>query len=151
MKVCSKCKIEKPETEYFVKDKKSGRLHTHCKGCYKEHRKTYYAEHYLKYRDMYRERAKVRRAQIKHSLRVKLVSYLKDKSCKICGESDIRTLEFDHLDPAAKRFGIAMAITDGRKWSDILEEIELCQILCANCHKKRTAAQYGWYKAIGID
>lgn len=151
MKTCSKCSITKPETEYFVKDKKSGRLHAHCKECYKEHRKTYYAEHYLKYGDKYRERAKLRRARAKRNLQIKLKDYLEGKSCKNCGESDIRVLEFDHLNPATKRFGIANSITDGRKWSDILIEIEQCQILCANCHKKQTAIQYGWFKAIGLD
>lgn len=134
-----------------MKDKKSGRLHAQCKDCYKEHRRSHYAEHYHKYGDEYRERAKIRRAKIKRNLQIKLVDYLKNKSCEICGESDIRVLEFDHLDPVTKRFGIATAITDGRKWPDILEEIECCQILCANCHKKLTAVQYGWFKALGMD
>lgn len=124
-----------------MKDKKSGRLHAHCKECYKKQRETYYTEHYLKYGDQYRERAKLRRAKVKRDLQIKLKDYLSDKSCKNCGESDIRVLEFDHLNPATKRFGIANAITDGRKWSDISEEMKQCQILCANCHKKQTAIQ----------
>ncbi len=151
MKVCTKCSLEKDESDYFVKDKKTGRLHAQCKACYKEIRKAYYAEHYLKYGDAYKERAKLRRAKVKRNLQINLMAYLEDKACRICGESDIRTLEFDHLDSTTKRFGIATAITDGRKWSDVLEEIERCQILCANCHKKRTATQYGWFKAQGLE
>lgn len=151
MKICTKCSIEKAENEFFVKDNKSGRLHAQCKDCYREHRKTYANEHYLKYGDEYRERAKIRRAKVKRGLQEKLIAYLKDKACIQCGEADIRVLEFDHLDPLLKRFGIANAITDGRKWEDILAEIHKCQILCANCHKKRTAVQYGWFKAIGLE
>jgi hypothetical protein len=77
-----------------------------------------------------------------------MLNYLKDKSCIICGESDMRTFEFDHLDPSTKLFGIAKGITDGRKWDIILSEIDKCRILCANCHKKHTASQRNWYKAI---
>lgn len=134
-----------------MKDKESRRLHAQCKACYREHRKTYHKEHYQKYGNQYRERAKLRRAKIKRTLQTALVTYLEDKTCEICNESDIRVLEFDHLDSTTKRFGIAKAITDGMRWSDILQEIEHCQILCANCHKKRTAAQYGWFKAIGLE
>ena len=151
MKTCSKCSVDKPETEYFVKDKRTGRLHAQCKACYKEHRKTYYAEHYDKYRDEYRKRAKVRRVIARRNLQNRLIEYLSDKACVMCGESDVRVLEFDHIDPTTKRFGISTAITDVRKWIDISQEIEKCQILCANCHKKRTAAQYGWFKAIGLE
>jgi hypothetical protein len=142
---------EKSESEYFVKDKKSGRLHAHCKACYGEHRKTYAVEHYFKYGDQYRERAKVRRAMVRRGLQDQLVAYMKDKMCIDCDESDIRVLEFDHLDPTTKKFGISKAMTDGKKWEEILIEISKCQILCANCHKKRTAAQFGWFKAIGIE
>jgi hypothetical protein len=68
-----------------------------------------------------------------------------------CGETDVRVLEFDHIDPSRKEFGIARAITYGKPWDTIVEEIQKCQILCANCHKKRTAIQYGWFKAQGLE
>lgn len=151
MKVCSKCGITKNETEYFVKDSKTGRLHAQCKLCYKEHRKTYYATHYKKYGDIYRERAKMRRTKIKRELQLKLISYLKNKKCVTCGESDIRVLEFDHINTATKAFGISTAIRNGLEWSRILDEIAKCQVLCANCHKKRTAEQFGWFKALSLE
>ncbi len=151
MKTCSKCCETKEESEYFVKDKKSGRLHAQCKLCYKEHRKNYSAEHYAKYGDAYRERARIRRAHVKKVMVSQLVEYLEDKSCVKCGESDIRVLEFDHIDPATKSFSIARGITYGKHWEIILKEIDKCQILCSNCHKKRTAVQYGWLKAVGLD
>jgi len=108
-------------------------------------------EHYRKYGDQYRERAKIRRTAVRQDLQKKLMNYLRDKFCVECHEDDIRVLEFDHINPSAKKFGIARAITYGKKWDDILEEINKCQILCANCHKKRTAAQFGWFKAVGLD
>jgi len=147
MKQCTKCNEAKPLSDFFVKDKKTGRLHSQCKACYKLHRQSYYVQHYLKYGDAYRERATLRRAAIRKELQINMLRYLKDKSCVICGEHDIRTLEFDHLDPATKSFGIAKGITDGRNWDVILTEIKKCRILCANCHKKHTASQRNWYKA----
>ena len=130
-----------------MKDKKTGRLHAQCKDCYREHRKTYAVEHYMRYGDQYRARAKERRAKFKRALQINLITYMKSRSCVECGETDIRTLEFDHIDPKTKKFGIAYAVRNGMKWEDVLVEIEKCQILCANCHKKRAAMQYGWFKA----
>lgn len=146
MKACTKCHKIKALEQFFVKDRATGRLHAQCKDCYKEHRLTYAAAHYKKYGDAYRERAKIRRATVKKGLQAHMLLYLKDHPCTICGEDDVRTLEFDHLEPALKSFGIAKAITDGRKWADILIEIEKCRVLCANCHKKHTALQNNWYK-----
>lgn len=148
MKKCSKCNIEKSLDNYYFKDKKIGRLHAQCKACYKEHRTSYSAIHYQKYRDSYRERAKIRRIKIKKELQTQMLIYLKNKSCALCSEDDIRVLEFDHLDPLQKSFSISKGITDGMPWDKILSEIKKCRILCANCHKRHTATQFGWYKSI---
>jgi len=148
MKTCTKCFIEKPSGEYFVKDSKTGRLHAQCKDCYRKRRILYYADHYEKYRDEYRIRAKTRRILKRAELRETMVKYLSDKACVICGESDIRTLEFDHLNPSEKSFGIARGMHDFSDWTTILDEIQKCRILCSNCHKKHTATQQNWYKII---
>ena len=151
MKRCTKCLNIKDESEYFLKSKASGRLHAQCKDCYKQYRKTFSAAHYAKYGDTYRERARLRRAKLKRNNQIELIKYMHDKACAVCSESDIRVLEFDHLNPAEKSFNIARAINDGKPWNVILAEIEKCQILCSNCHKKRTATQYGWFKAQNLD
>lgn len=146
MKKCTKCGQEKEVTEFFVKDKKSGRLHTQCKLCYKEHRKTYHLQHYAKYGDLYRQRAKIRREKVREILHQQMAKYLEDKKCQICGENDPRVLDFDHLDPKQKTISVARAVSNGAAWSDILLEIKKCRILCSNCHRKHTADQFGWYK-----
>jgi hypothetical protein len=148
MRQCTKCKIYKPETEYFIKSKVTGRLHAQCKECYREHRKSYYSAHYNKYRQEYRNRAKIRREKLKLEFRMNMLEYLSDKYCKDCGESDNRVLELDHIDPEQKLFSISQAVRLGYGWSDVIDEIKKCQILCANCHKCRTAQQFNWYKAI---
>ena len=147
MKTCTKCMLTKDETEYFVRDKSTGRLHAQCKGCYKSHRQSYQANHYLAYRDTYLVRAKLRHHRVRSEYRANMLQYLSDKQCCICGENDVRVLEFDHIDPKAKSFSISQAVKLGRSWSEVIEELKKCRVLCANCHKRHTAEQQGWYKA----
>ncbi len=76
-----------------------------------------------------------------------MLEYLEDKACAICGESDLVVLEMDHIDPSSKFFSISQAVKLGHSWAIILEELAKCRVLCANCHKRHTAKQFGWYKS----
>jgi hypothetical protein len=87
-----------------------------------------------------------RTKDIRDNLRSNLLEYLADKSCSVCGIKDPRVLEFDHIDPTTKSFGIARGMTNALSWENILIEIKKCQVLCANCHKIKTAEEQGWYK-----
>lgn len=145
-RVCSVCDVSKLSSEFYVKDGKKGLLHSQCKDCYKRKRKEFMAVHYEKYGDQYRSRARARKAIIKRLRQDQLYEYMSDKSCETCGVDDIRVLEFDHIEPSLKRFGIARAITNCYAWEEILLEIAKCRILCANCHKIRTAEQQNWRK-----
>jgi 5-methylcytosine-specific restriction endonuclease McrA len=146
MKTCSKCNIQKSENEFFYQDKHAKKLHAQCKVCYIGHRRKTWEEHYHKYGSKYRERALERNRKYKVIRRMQLLEYLSDKSCAICGINDPRVLEFDHIDPATKSFGIAQGLSSTLNWETILDEISKCQILCANCHKIKTAKQQDWYK-----
>ncbi len=64
-----------------------------------------------------------------------------------CGEDDIIVLDFDHRDQKTKKFNLAEAISGGISMSRIKTEIEKCDIVCANCHRRRTAKQFGHYRA----
>lgn len=65
-----------------------------------------------------------------------MVAEAKASGCTRCGEKHLATLDFHHRDPAAKGFGIAAAL--GRMSSEkrLKQEIDKCDILCANCHRK---------------
>lgn len=60
-----------------------------------------------------------------------------EKGCCICGYKEHpAALQFDHIDPSTKSFTISQ---DKKKaWNSILEEIDKCRILCANCHSVET-------------
>jgi hypothetical protein len=79
----------------------------------------------------YQRRYKVRRQQ--HLLA--WVRSLKTK-CSACGESDVACLLFHHIDAQTKAASIAFAVTSGWSKQRILEEIEKCVVLCANCHAR---------------
>lgn len=53
--------------------------------------------------------------------------------CWVCGSTD--ELEFDHIDPKTKSFGIKYA---SQNWDLILEELKKCQLLCHDCHVEKS-------------
>jgi 5-methylcytosine-specific restriction endonuclease McrA len=146
MRICTVCGSAKTEQEFFYRNKLTEKLHAQCKQCYVLQRRKTWRAHYHKYGSNYRERAVERSRKIKNSLRQQMLTYLSDKACVRCGISDIRVLEFDHINPATKSFSIARGITSTLGWDKILDEIAKCQILCANCHKIKTASEANWYK-----
>lgn len=73
-------------------------------------------------------------------------AYLEQNPCKRCGESDIRVLDFNHLDPSMKFMGVSRMIYSGKSIEAILEEIEKCEVLCANCHRIVHAEERGDYR-----
>lgn len=64
---------------------------------------------------------------------------VKDVPCCDCGERHPPyVMQFDHVDPSTKEFGLANAARDQLSWEKIKEEVAKCEIVCANCHMKRT-------------
>lgn len=148
-KKCSKCDQLKPQSEFFRRSRITGKLHSECKECYGLARQSYQVDHYRRCRSRYLANAKKRREKKNAEYRALLTTYLSDKSCNECGESDIRVLELDHFDPANKEFTVSQGVKLGYNMSLIRQEMEKCQVLCSNCHRKRTAAQFNWYKNRG--
>ena len=82
-----------------------------------------------------------RNAELRAELEAKLAAYFAEHPCVDCGERDIRCLEFDHRDRATKSANIAGLLRLVVSWDIICLEIEKCDVRCANCHRRRTAAQ----------
>lgn len=43
-------------------------------------------------------------------------------------------MEFHHVDPSSKLFGIGSG--DTRSWETVKAELDKCVLLCSNCHKE---------------
>jgi hypothetical protein len=43
--------------------------------------------------------------------------------------------EFHHLDPSIKEAGVTRLLTN-RAWSETLDELKKCVLICANCHNQ---------------
>lgn len=126
-KVCSKCNIEKDGSDYRKDKSKSDGLQSFCKVCAREFFRSGYTERYGE-----KSRARMR-LRIASSILL-IQEYKATQKCLCCKESDPVCLEFHHIDPNEKEFGIANGL--GNNWDKILKEIEKCVVLCSNCHKK---------------
>jgi len=123
--------------EQFHKGSSKDGLHPYCKPCNISQRMAAY------HRDpsIQRNRSKKDKADNK----LKLLSYLLEHPCVDCGESDPIVLDFDHS-RGVKRECIARMLSCA--WSTIVLEIEKCDVVCANCHRRRTAKRHGrWMKS----
>lgn len=70
--------------------------------------------------------------------------YLQGMSCIDCGESDPVVLQFDHV-RGTKLGNVSRMVSKGSPLSVIQAEVEKCDVVCANCHHRRTAKQQGWH------
>ena len=110
---------------------------------YRPCRARYRRAHYERKKDDYLARAKAEMRMKREDALAVVYEYLRTHPCVDCGETDIVSLEFDHIDPSRKRRDIANMI--GRySISKIVAEIRKCEVRCANCHRVRTAMQRGW-------
>ena len=136
---CGRCGEMLPEADFasYPSKKRDG----YCKPC----RSAYGKEHYYKNRAIYIRRAKARtRKRVRDRIEW-LRTYLQDHPCVDCGESDLVVLDFDHL--RDKSFNISRGIRDVG-WEAVLKEIEKCDVVCGNCHRRRTARtrNFGRYR-----
>lgn len=109
-----------------------------CKRCY--------AEQYASNRQVMRAAILARHQRLREIKEMRLAQYLEEHPCVDCGAADLRVLDFDHRDPTFKRAGIGVMLAGGWTWQAMLDEIEKCDVRCANCHRIRTSAQQGWWK-----
>jgi hypothetical protein len=66
-----------------------------------------------------------------------MLNELRDIPCADCGRRfPPCVMQFDHRDPATKRFEVTRIITRARPV--ILAEVAKCDIVCTNCHRVRT-------------
>ena len=116
LKTCKSCNEKLDISKFGVNNSKKDNLAVYCLSCCRE-------------------------AYTKRRIEAQtfILDYLANNPCVQCGESDIRVLEFNHL--RDKSFNIARRASKGATKKLLIKEIEKCEVLCANCHRKHTCNQ----------
>lgn len=148
-KYCPKCKTEKLVSHFSPNLKRKDGLQSMCDPC----RGSYMKEWYEKNKETLKSRPRSRSVKgrtkgsipVRTTNRLKIVAYLSEHPCIDCGNDDIEVLEFDHRDAMTKEFQIGDSIRHGIAWKRIELEISKCDVRCANCHRKKTRRQLGWW------
>ena len=143
MKTCPACKQTKPTPEFGKNRARRDGLQIYCRPCTKEVQHRWYVKH----KEGHSEYVKRRRAEAADEKAELIVEYLKSHCCVDCGEADPVVLEFDHV-KGPKRFTIGSCLAPGYSWTAIQREIRKCEVRCANCHRRKTARQFGYRKAV---
>ena len=143
-KNCSKCGVTKPLQEFNKHSKRKDGLQDYCRSC-----TSWYLKH-LYDTTSYRESKLKRLSMVRQELRKKVYEYLSKNPCVDCGEADIVVLDFDHTNPKTKVGTVMSIVGNSTRWEPVLEEINKCQVRCSNCHRRKTAKQFGWYKMAGV-
>jgi hypothetical protein len=120
-KYCSRCKSTKDIKEFNKNSK-------YCRKC----NSAYLKEHYNNNKNYYKDKQKKYRTE----LRLWMNSYKDTLSCKECGEDHPACIEFHHRDPTKKEINVSEVVNQLWSVGRILKEIEKCDILCSNCHRK---------------
>lgn len=144
MRRCGRCGIEKPLEEFAWHRRAQGKRQHHCRSCQQVYRRA----HYLANREKYIAKARRNKERLALERTRFLIEYFKSHPCLDCGETDPVVLEFDHL--RDKQFNIGQDLYT-RRWLDVLAEIEKCEVVCANCHRRRTALRRGVLRVLLTD
>ena len=145
MKWCPRCRQALPFMSFASRRNGVGSS-SYCRKCQSEYCKAHYRANRLKHNRRRSARGcAVYRARNKEWV----IDYLRSHACVDCGEGDIRVLEFDHVNREDKVAELGVMVGSGWSLRRITSEVSKCEVRCANCHRKRTVSQLGWYKGIG--
>ena len=128
IKVCKKCFKEKKLEEFSKNNTTKDGLASWCKPCVRIRSR----EHYL----LNENNLKIKHKSYKDEKKMWFKEFKETLNCSNCGENHPSCLEFHHLDPLKKEFGISDAVGSLMSKESIIEEIEKCIVLCSNCHRK---------------
>ena len=140
-RLCGRCHQLLPLADFAWRRKSRGQRDNYCRAC----RAAYKREHYDANKQRYIAKALLHKQALVAERAAHLIQFFRTHPCTDCGETDPLVLEFDHRE--AKNFNIAKGIRD-RKWQAVLDEIAKCDVVCANCHRRRTALRAGFARAV---
>lgn len=140
-KRCTICKRVRLLKFFNKRARSKDGLQTHCTDCNKEKSKAYYGRN----KETHKARTAESKAKSIKRNQWHVLIHLSENPCARCGEDDPVVLEFDHC-RGDKEKNIADAVKNGWSLERLQAEMDKCQILCSNCHKKKTSKKGCFYK-----
>lgn len=158
--ICRTCNVEQPLNDFYAysrprNDGTDERYRGHLRSCKRctikksaKQREGESREQYLAYQKKYANDRKPARRRRSVEL-LQWLDSLKARPCLDCGGTfPPECMDFDHIDPATKRFTISSKVASNVASLEVIKarvlaEIEKCRLICANCHRIRTARQNG--------
>ena len=131
---CRGCERFHAVEDFSVKDARKGTLRSRCRICCREASR----RHYTRTKGAYLERNRRNNPLQRQAAAVFVYQFLLGHPCVECGEADPVVLEFNHLDPSTKSANLSDMIANGVSLAYLRTEIAKCEVLCANCHQRRT-------------
>lgn len=132
-RLCIVCGELKPETNFSFERK--GYRRKKCRSCRGE----------AGFPSCSRQRVRNKRPEYRRRTVSKLrqlIQTLKSSPCSDCGVAyPYYVMDFDHRNPAEKKFSISDFTANIRSVESIMAEIAKCDVVCSNCHRCRTHAQ----------
>lgn len=137
-KQCSTCKRKRQLKEFSRNISKSLGVSNICKECQRKYTKDWYEKN----KRAHIQRCILNKKKMRAERRKWLLEYLKKQRCMDCGESNPIVLDFDHV-RGKKRDSVPRLLVEVSLKAAQLE-IKKCEVVCANCHRKRTYERGGW-------
>lgn len=138
-KVCCDCKKELPLSEFWKNSSTKDGHQSVCKRCMSVRNRKYQRENPEKIREHakkhYRKYAEEKRIgdRIRMNNRQVYLDTLKTP-CVKCGESRPYLIQFHHINPSTKTFGVGDGSNAHKSKDAVISEVKKCVCLCANCH-----------------
>ena len=143
-KFCYQCQSEKPLTSFPQLRK---RMSGTCLPCYLKHYGDPLVIAARQYRKL-KQKEKERRTRRVDECRLHVRAILQESSCMDCKCNDWVVFEFDHRDPTEKVENVSALMGKG-KMAKMISEIKKCDVVCANCHARRTYKTNGSWRVLG--
>ena len=102
---------------------------------YKEDKAKYHKEYHAQWYQKNKEKVKTRKKERIKKIREWFIDYKSTLSCEQCGTSHPAVIDFHHKDGYDKLVVSEIIGKHGGSKKLVLEEIEKCRVLCANCHR----------------
>jgi hypothetical protein len=131
---CSRCGRDLPASEFNRAG--DGRQYW-CRSCFRS---------YFQARgDSHRAAVRAARERRRAAARALVLDLLAGECCVDCGEDETLVLEFDHC-AGEKAAAISELVIAGAGRDRLARELVRCEIVCANCHRRRTAIRGRYYR-----